>query len=165
MSGSPDLRAAETSNVAATIWTFLFVGALVIVPLFIGARMVRNTILGSDDAPSCDSEPVSLRWSEPDFGWQRTGPFTLDAAQTVQVDVRLFDPDGGVIQLGSTVYAVPAGEPFPDFSETATTTTPFGGIRVGHGREAVNEQVRLDAGAWELMLRGVPGRTEVRWPC
>ena len=165
VTGSPASRPAEGGNSAAVIWTILFVGALVIVPVVIGVRMVRNTFVGGDDAPSFDSEPVMLEWTEPDFGWQRSGPFTLDTAQTVQVDVRLFDPDGGVIQAGSTVYAVPAGEPFPDFGETSTTTTPFRGIRVGLGRKAVNEQVRLDAGAWELMLRGAPGRTEVRWPC
>jgi hypothetical protein len=44
-------------------------------------------------------------------------------------------------------------------------TLPFEGLRVGHGVEAVNEQITLGAGTWELALTGGAAPVEVRWPC
>jgi hypothetical protein len=151
----------------AVVGTVLFIGVLVFLPIIGALASGRFDLFGDDGPPSCASEPAVLEWSDSDRGWRRTGRFTLEESQIVQVDVDLWNSDGGgVLDFGvSTVYAVPAGEPFPEFGDSAATTSPFLGIRVGSGKDAVNEQLRLDPGVWELIMRDGASAAEVRWPC
>lgn len=148
----------------AVVGSTALVGGILLLPIVVGFFLVQRAIDG-DGPPGCDREPVLLEWVERDGAWFRSAGFELVAdEQTVQVDVSLLK-DGGVIQLGKTVYAVPAGEAFPESDEPTSTTQPFPGVRVGHGVDAVNEQVDLGAGAWELIVRGGAAPAEVRWPC
>ncbi len=159
----PSAELPRESTAAAVVGTVLFVGALVLLPI-VGAVWYIGAKLSPDDPPSCDRDPMVLEWIVGESGWRRSESFELDGRYVVQVDVRL-SRDGGFIQTGKSVYAVPAGEPFPSAGESSTTTRPFPGIRVGHGIDAVNEQVRLDPGVWELMVRSAASSPEVRWPC
>lgn len=152
------------STATAVVGTILWVGAFVLVPI-IGAVVYFGGVFSGDDPPDCDRDPHVLEWVDRDRQWQRSDPFEPDEAQTVQVDVGLWR-DGGVIQVGATVYVVAAGEPFRHFGEGATPTTrPFRSTKVGHGIDAVNELIRLDAGVWEHMVGGGASPAEVRWPC
>jgi hypothetical protein len=99
---------------------------------------------------------------EQDGRWWRSEIF--EVSQVVQVDVAL-RRDGDVLPLGNTVYAVPAGESFPDLAATTSDTLPFEGVGVGHGVEAVNEHITLGTRRWELAVTGGAAPVEVRSPC
>lgn len=149
---------------AVVIGVVSLVVVVFVLPVLVGLYFIKRTIDG-DGPPSCDREPVVLEWAEHDGYWWRSEMFELaEASQVVQVDVTLWRA-GGVLQLGKTVYAMPAGEPFPDFAATTSSTLPFAGLQVGHGVEAVNEQITPAAGRWELALTGGAAPVEVRWPC
>jgi hypothetical protein len=164
MSGVGDRGAGIRGTAVAVIGTVAVVAAILVLPVVLVAVMVLRAV---DDGgpPTCDREPVLLEWIDQDGAWFRTTPFELETdEQTVQIDVTL-RPDGGVIRVGQTVYVARAGGPFPDVAEVGSTTGPFDGVVVGRGVDAVNEQVDLGPGAWELMVRGGAAPAEVRWPC
>jgi hypothetical protein len=149
---------------AVVIGMVSLVVVIFVLPVLVVLLLVKRTIDG-DGPPSYDREPVVLEWVEQDGSWWRSETFELvEVSQVVQVDVALWR-DGGVLQLGNTVYAVPAGESFPDLAATTSGTLPFTGVRVGHGVEAVNEQITLGTGRWELAVAGGAAPVEVRWPC
>ena len=131
-----------------------------------GFVYLRNEIF-DNELPSCDREPVVLEWTQREGLWSRSATFELvDDSQTVQVDLTLQRDDGGVIQVGKTVYVIPAGEKHPaDDEETTPTTQPFRGTVVGRGVDGVNEQVTLEAGEWQLIVKGGASAADVRWPC
>lgn len=131
-----------------------------------GLRYVTYEIF-NNDLPSCDREPVVLEWTQQEGRWQRSATFELfEDSQTVQVDMALYRDDGGFLHGGKTVYVVAVGGSVPaDIQETPRTTEPFPGIVVGHGLDGVNEQVTLEAGQWQLIVRGRASAPEVRWPC
>lgn len=145
--------------------TIMFVGAILVLPVVGVFAYIRHEISGGG-TPSCDQDAVEVEWVERDGLWRRSDAFELDEApQTVQVDVRL-QRDGGVLQFGSTVFAVPAGEPTPVPRDMASSTTrPYAGMLVGRGVDAVNEQIELARGRWELIVDGTATATELRWPC
>jgi hypothetical protein len=131
-----------------------------------GAIYVRNEIF-DNELPSCGREPVVVEWTQREGRWSRSATFELvDDSQTVQVDLTLQRDDGGVIQTGKTLYVVPAGGSVPaDDAATAPSTAPFRGTIVGSGIDAINEQVTLQAGEWQLIVKGGASPAEVRWPC
>jgi hypothetical protein len=167
-----DVGVAEPSvqsrrkTVAVAIGTSVLVGAMAVVAIVGGLIYLRNEIF-DNELPSCDREPVILEWTQQEGQWRRSATFELvDDSQTVQVDLVLARDDGGVIQVGKTVYAIAAGGGLPaDFDETAPTTQPFPGTVVGSGIDGVNEQLTLEAGKWQLIVKGGASAAEVRWPC
>jgi len=153
-------------TVAVVIGTSVLVGAMVVVTIVGGLVYLRNEIF-DNELPSCDREPVILEWTQAEGRWSRSATFELvNDSQTVQVDLALARDDGGVIQVGKTVYAIAAGGGLPaDSDETSPTTQPFRGTVVGSGIDGVNEQVTLEAGKWQLIVKGGASAAEVRWPC
>ena len=135
--------------------------AVVAVLTYISNEVFDNEI------PSCDADPVVLEWTQREGLWQRSATFELfEDSQKVQVDVTLHRDDGGVIQVGKNVYVMAAGGSVPaDDDETTPTTQPFRGTVVGRGIDGVNEQVTLEAGEWQLPVKGGASPAEVRWPC
>ncbi len=167
-----DVDVAESSvqsgwkTVAVAIGTTVLVGAMAVLAIVGGLVYLRNEIF-DNELPSCDREPVILEWTQQEGRWSRSAAFELvEDSQTVQVDLALVRDDGGVIQVGKTVYVIAAGGDLPaDFGETSPTTQPFRGTVVGSGIDGVNEQVALEAGTWQLIVKGGASAAEVRWPC
>ncbi len=149
----------------APVAALLLATALLAAPFVLGAIWLGGTF-ASDGPPSCDRPPTVLPWVEQERQWRRSELFTLERQETVQVDVELHS-DGAVLDFGRTVYAVPAGAtmPAPSTDDATESGSPDGWVRVGHGREAVNEQVDLRAGTWELVVGGAAKPAELRWPC
>ena len=138
--------------------------AVVTVAAIAGLLYLRDEIF-DNELPSCDSEPVVLEWTQREGRWSRSDTFELfDDSQTVQVDLALQRDDGGVIQVGKTLYVVPAGSS-PPADATTPSTQPFRGTTVGSGVDGINERVTLQAGEWQLIVKGGASPAEVRWPC
>jgi hypothetical protein len=162
-----------TSSPAVHRWSTFRIGAVVSVATIaalaaayvLASSSLHETISG-DDPPTCDAAPVVVAWTERDGQWQRSDVFELvEDGQIAQIDVAL-GPDGGVIQTGQTVYVVAAGTPWPDASDDTPESPPsVPGEVVGRGIDAVNEQITLDAGRWQLVVSGNVGSATVRWPC
>ena len=167
-----DVDVAEQSvqnrrkTVAVVIGTTALAGAVAVVAIVGGLVYLRNEIF-DNELPSCDREPVILEWTQQEGRWSRSATFELvEDSQTVQVDLALARDDGGVIQVGKTVYVIATGGGLPaDVDETSPTTQPFRGTVVGSGIDGVNEQVTLEAGKWQLIVTGAASAAEVRWPC
>lgn len=153
-------------SVAVVAGTTALLGAIAVLVTVGGLIYLRNEVF-DNELPSCDREPVVLEWAQRDGLWQRSATFDLfEDSQTVQVDLTLHRDDGGVIQTGKTVYVVAAGGSVPaDADDTTSTTLPFRGTVVGRGIDGVNEQVTLQAGQWQLIVKGGASAAEVRWPC
>lgn len=153
-------------SVAVVVGTTALLGTLAVLAAVGGLLYLRNELF-DNELPGCDREPVVLDWTQRDGRWQRSETFDLfEDSQTVQVDLILHRDDGGVIQTGKTVYVIAAGGTVPaDNDETTPTTQPFRGTAVGRGIDGVNEQVTLDAGEWQLIVKGGASAAEVRWPC
>ncbi len=152
-------------TVKLVVGTTAFVGAVVVLPLLLGLVYLRNEIF-DNELPSCDREPVVLEWTQQEGLWRRSAAFELlEDSQSVQIDVALDRDDGGVIQVGKTVYVIAAGGILPASDEETRTTQPFRGTVVGRGIDGVNEQVTLEAGKWQLIVKGGASAAEVRWPC
>ena len=133
----------------------------------VGGLVYMGNEVFDNELPSCAGEPVILEWTQQEGLWQRSATFELlEDSQTVQVDLTLHRDDGGVIQTGKTVYVIAAGGNVPaDTDETTSTTQPFPATVVGRGIDGVNEQVTLEAGEWQLIVKGGASAAEVRWPC
>ena len=132
---------------------------------FVVIVALRDAVFGDEAAPSCDAPPVVVAWSEPAGQWRRSEVFELvDDSQTVQIDVGL-GPDGGVFRPVRPCYVVAAGAPLPESGSEPSSMTPFASQRVGFGVNAVNEQITLDAGRWQLAIKGNVGTATVKWPC
>jgi hypothetical protein len=153
-------------SVAVVVGTTALLGAIAVLAAVGGLVYLRNEVF-DNELPSCDREPVVLEWTQQEGLWQRSATFELlEDSQTVQVDLILQRDDGGVIQTGKTVYVIAAGGSVPaDNEETTSTTQPFRGTVVGRGIDGVNEQVTLEAGEWQLIVKGGASAAEVRWPC
>jgi hypothetical protein len=159
-------RHSRWKTVAVVVATTALVGAVGVLAAFGVLRYLTNEIF-DNELPSCDREPVVLEWIQQDGLWRRSAAFELiEDSQKVQVDIVLFRDDGGVIQGGKTVYAIVAGGTLPaGADETTPTSRPFPGTIVGWGIDGVNEQVTLEAGEWQLIVRSGASPAEVRWPC
>ncbi len=153
-------------SVAVVVGTTALLGAIAVLAAVGGLIYLSNEVF-DNELPSCDREPVVLEWTQQEGLWQRSATFELlEDSQTVQVDLILQRDDGGVIQTGKTVYVIAAGGSVPaDNEETTSTTQPFRGTVVGRGIDGVNEQVTLEAGKWQLIVKGGASAAEVRWPC
>lgn len=153
-------------TVALVVGTTALVGAVVGLAALGGLVYLRNEIF-DNELPSCDREPVVLEWTQQEGLWRRSATFELfEDSQTVQVDVLLHRDDGGIIQVGKTVYVIAADGILPASDlETTPATQPFRGSVVGSGIDGVNEQVTLEAGEWQLIVKGGASAAEVRWPC
>lgn len=151
---------------ALAVGATVLVASVALVVILAGLFYVSNEIF-DNEVPRCDAEPVILQWSAPQDRWRRSDVFELvDDSQTVQVDAALARDDGGVIQTGTTVYAIAAGAELPAPVDDATPTTlSFGGTLVGRGVDGINEQVTLAAGRWQLIADGGVSPAELRWPC
>ena len=153
-------------SVAVVVGTTALLGAIAVLAAVGGLIYLRNEVF-DNELPSCDREPVVLEWTQQEGLWQRSATFELfEDSQAVQVDLILHRDDGGVIQTGKTVYVIAAGGSVPaDNEETTSTTQRFRGTVVGRGIDGVNEQVTLEAGEWQLIVKGGASAAEVRWPC
>lgn len=166
-----DVKVTEQSaqrrhrSVAVAIATTALVVAAAALAAVAVLTYISNEVF-DNELPSCDADPVVLEWTQGEGLWQRSATFELlEDSQTVQVDVMLHRDDGGVIQVGKNVYVIAAGGSFPVDDETTPTTQPFQGTVVGRGIDGVNEQVTLEAGEWQLIVRGGASPVDVRWPC
>lgn len=133
----------------------LVVGAVVVVATGAAGDAYRSVFAESG---RCGEAPVVLDWGEAVDGYRRSEPFVVESASSVAVDVTLADDDGGVLQFGKSVWAVPVESPL-------VVDGRIQGVHVGHGREAVNERVALDAGSWQIVIKGRSGVPEVRVGC
>lgn len=147
---------------AATLTAAVAVTAAGYLSAQAGLQVLHDTVFGDNTTPTCNAPAVTVTWSEPDTQWRRSETFEVDTDnQTVQIDVAL-GPDGGILQTGQTVYVIGAGDPLP---QPDNTTAPFGGQTVGHGINAVNEQITLSAGQWQLAIKGNVGTATIKTPC
>lgn len=153
-------------SVAVVVGTIALLGAIAVLVSVGGFIYLRNEVF-DNELPSCDREPVVLEWTQREGLWLRSATFELfEDSQTIQVDLILHRDDGGVIQTGKTVYVIDSGGSVPaDTNETTSITQPFRGTVVGRGIDGVNEQVTLEAGEWQLIVKGGASAAEVRWPC
>jgi hypothetical protein len=153
-------------TVALVVGTTALVGAVAALVAIAGLVYLRNEIV-DNELPSCDREPVILEWTQGEGLWRRSTTFELvEDSQTVQVDLMLANEDAGaVLNFGKTVYVIAAGGSFPAGREETPSTQPFQGKVVGSGIDGVNEQVTLEAGQWQLIVKGGASAAEVRWPC
>lgn len=156
------------------------IGLLGVFVVAVMAFAVTRAIHDADrPAPRCAADPTALTWAVDDPGWRRSDRFELNApSQVVQIDARLRGDSGrGILAGWATIYAVRAGTTAADVralysSQTATSTGPVRPevdstdiVKVGMGLNAVNEQVTLGAGTWELMSDDFVKATTVRSPC